>query len=143
MSTLYNPFFNLIFALFRRTHGGRRLWESKDDRKWGHDKFEEMNLQERHYDEVMVLDMCNLCDDYCFNCSQLFIYLFLYSNFSLSFSLSFAFLMHRHYYNFRVGEIPRVIIEAAVKVEVLIEVIQEGIGLKHLTIIIRARHLRV
>ncbi|KAM3747714.1 hypothetical protein ACB098_05G055700 [Castanea mollissima] len=35
----------------RRTHGGRRLWESKDDRKWGHDKFEEMNLQERHYDE--------------------------------------------------------------------------------------------
>ena len=74
---------------------------------------------------------------------HLFIYLFLYSNFSLSFSLSFTFLMHKHYYNFRVGEIPRVIIEAVVKVEVLIEVIQEGIGLKHLTIIIRARHLRV
>ncbi|KAH9714649.1 protein MLN51-like [Citrus sinensis] len=35
----------------RRTHCGRRLWESKDDRKWGHDKFEEMNLQERHYNE--------------------------------------------------------------------------------------------
>ncbi|XP_024030466.1 protein MLN51 homolog [Morus notabilis] len=35
----------------RRTHGGRRLWESKDDRKWGHDKFEEITLQERHYQE--------------------------------------------------------------------------------------------
>ncbi|XP_023548003.1 protein MLN51 homolog [Cucurbita pepo subsp. pepo] len=35
----------------RRTHGGRRLWESKDDMKWGHDKFEEMTLQERHRDE--------------------------------------------------------------------------------------------
>lgn len=35
----------------RRTHGGRKLWESKDDRKWGHDKFEEMTLQERRYDE--------------------------------------------------------------------------------------------
>lgn len=58
-------------------------------------------------------------------------------------SLSFAFLMHKHYYNFRVGEIPRVIIEAVVKVEVLNEGIQEGIGLKHLTIIIRTRHLRV
>ncbi|KAI4329279.1 hypothetical protein L6164_021562 [Bauhinia variegata] len=34
-----------------RTHGGRRLWESKDDRKWGHDKFEEMTLQEKHYEE--------------------------------------------------------------------------------------------
>ncbi|XP_043724488.1 protein MLN51 homolog [Telopea speciosissima] len=34
----------------RRTPGGRKLWESKDDRKWGHDKFEEMNLQEIHYE---------------------------------------------------------------------------------------------
>ncbi|KAE8700639.1 CASC3/Barentsz eIF4AIII binding, putative isoform 3 [Hibiscus syriacus] len=34
----------------RRTHGGRKLWESKYDRKWGHDKFEEMNLQEKHYE---------------------------------------------------------------------------------------------
>ncbi|XP_042521297.1 protein MLN51 homolog [Macadamia integrifolia] len=34
----------------RRTPGGRKLWESKDDRKWGHDKFEEMNLQETHYE---------------------------------------------------------------------------------------------
>ncbi|GAY51697.1 hypothetical protein CUMW_136210 [Citrus unshiu] len=40
-----------IAGRHRRTHGGRRLWESKDDRKWGHDKFEEMNLQERHYNE--------------------------------------------------------------------------------------------
>ncbi|KAH1114144.1 hypothetical protein J1N35_007522 [Gossypium stocksii] len=35
----------------RRTRGGRNLWESKDDRKWGHDKFEEMTLQEKHYEE--------------------------------------------------------------------------------------------
>ncbi|XP_048319178.2 protein MLN51 homolog [Ziziphus jujuba] len=35
----------------RRTHGGRKLWESKDDRKWGHDKFEEITFQERHYEE--------------------------------------------------------------------------------------------
>ncbi|GKV10139.1 hypothetical protein SLEP1_g21548 [Rubroshorea leprosula] len=35
----------------RRTHLGRKLWESKDDRKWGHDKFEEMTLREKHYDE--------------------------------------------------------------------------------------------
>ncbi|KAG6575555.1 Protein MLN51-like protein, partial [Cucurbita argyrosperma subsp. sororia] len=39
-------------ALEWRTHGGRRLWESKDDMKWGHDKFEEMSLQERHRDET-------------------------------------------------------------------------------------------
>ncbi|XP_031386488.1 protein MLN51 homolog isoform X1 [Punica granatum] len=35
----------------RRTFGGRKLWESKDERKWGHDKFEEMSMQERHYEE--------------------------------------------------------------------------------------------
>ncbi|KAK4267474.1 hypothetical protein QN277_024251 [Acacia crassicarpa] len=35
----------------RRIHGGRRLWESKDEKKWGHDKFEEMTLQERRYEE--------------------------------------------------------------------------------------------
>ncbi|KAI7986711.1 hypothetical protein LOK49_LG14G01853 [Camellia lanceoleosa] len=35
----------------RRTLGGRKLWESKDNRKWGHDKFEEMTLQDRHYEE--------------------------------------------------------------------------------------------
>ncbi|TYI26808.1 hypothetical protein ES332_A05G136800v1 [Gossypium tomentosum] len=35
----------------RRTHGARKLWESKDDRKWGHDKFEEMTLQEKHYED--------------------------------------------------------------------------------------------
>ncbi|KAL5729353.1 hypothetical protein ACHQM5_002322 [Ranunculus cassubicifolius] len=35
----------------RRTLGGRKLWESKDDRKWGHDKFEELSVQERQYDK--------------------------------------------------------------------------------------------
>eukprot|EP00262_Sarcandra_glabra_P000194 TRINITY_DN10285_c0_g1_i2.p1 TRINITY_DN10285_c0_g1~~TRINITY_DN10285_c0_g1_i2.p1 ORF type:complete len:654 (-),score=151.03 TRINITY_DN10285_c0_g1_i2:420-2381(-) len=35
----------------RRTPGARKLWESKDNRAWVHDRFEEMNLQEPHYDE--------------------------------------------------------------------------------------------
>ncbi|GFZ11811.1 CASC3/Barentsz eIF4AIII binding protein [Actinidia rufa] len=35
----------------RRTFGGRKLWETKDERKWGHDKFEEMTIQERHYEQ--------------------------------------------------------------------------------------------
>ncbi|KAM7254020.1 hypothetical protein ACFE04_031702 [Oxalis oulophora] len=35
----------------RRTQGGRSLWESKEDTKWGHDKFEEVNTHERKYDE--------------------------------------------------------------------------------------------
>ncbi|KAI3992424.1 hypothetical protein MKX01_022515, partial [Papaver californicum] len=34
-----------------RTPGGRKLWESKDDRKWGHDKFEELSLQEPKNDK--------------------------------------------------------------------------------------------
>ncbi|XP_010539501.1 PREDICTED: protein CASC3-like [Tarenaya hassleriana] len=34
----------------RRMRGGRRLWESKDDGKWGHDKFEEMNTRDKHYE---------------------------------------------------------------------------------------------
>lgn len=49
--------------LFRRTHGGRKLWESKDDRKWGHDKFEEMTSQERHYDEVNFTYMSYLHEE--------------------------------------------------------------------------------
>ncbi|XP_051147843.1 protein MLN51 homolog isoform X2 [Andrographis paniculata] len=35
----------------RRMPGGRKLWESKDDKKWGHDKFEEFTRQERHHEE--------------------------------------------------------------------------------------------
>lgn len=35
----------------RRTFAGRRLWESKDERKWGHDKFEELNTDNRNYEE--------------------------------------------------------------------------------------------
>ncbi|KAE8659510.1 CASC3/Barentsz eIF4AIII binding, putative isoform 3 [Hibiscus syriacus] len=41
----------MIKRLMMRTHGERKLWESKDDRKWGHDKFEEMNSQEKHYED--------------------------------------------------------------------------------------------
>ncbi|VFQ83848.1 unnamed protein product [Cuscuta campestris] len=33
----------------RRTFGGRKLWESRDDKKWGHDKFEELTTEDRHY----------------------------------------------------------------------------------------------
>ncbi|CAI0422626.1 unnamed protein product [Linum tenue] len=35
----------------RRTYGGQKLWESKDDKRWGHDKFEEMSSLERHHDQ--------------------------------------------------------------------------------------------
>lgn len=35
----------------RHTHVARKLWESKDERKWGHDKYEEITVQEGHYDE--------------------------------------------------------------------------------------------
>ncbi|XP_068653476.1 protein MLN51 homolog isoform X2 [Aristolochia californica] len=35
----------------RRTPGGRKLWESKEDRAWVHDRFEELSLQDAHYDE--------------------------------------------------------------------------------------------
>ncbi|XP_076889451.1 protein MLN51 homolog [Bidens hawaiensis] len=35
----------------RRTFGGRKLWELRDERKWGHDKFEEVTTQDRRYHE--------------------------------------------------------------------------------------------
>ncbi|XP_073040117.1 protein MLN51 homolog [Primulina eburnea] len=35
----------------RRMLAGRKLWESKDNRKWGHDMFEELTTPERHYEE--------------------------------------------------------------------------------------------
>ncbi|KAM7480425.1 hypothetical protein LguiA_028638 [Lonicera macranthoides] len=41
----------LIVGWGRRTLGGKKLWESKDNRKWGHDKFEEMATEESHYDD--------------------------------------------------------------------------------------------
>ncbi|PWA84774.1 hypothetical protein CTI12_AA156190 [Artemisia annua] len=34
-----------------RSLDGRRLWETRDERKWGHDKFEEMSMHERPYNE--------------------------------------------------------------------------------------------
>lgn len=55
-----NAIIIFISAFNRRTHGGRKLWESKDDRKWGHDKFEEITFQDRHYQEVIPFNMCNL-----------------------------------------------------------------------------------
>ncbi|XP_076916661.1 protein MLN51 homolog [Bidens hawaiensis] len=35
----------------RRTLGGRKLWELRDDSKWGHDKYEEMSMHERPHNE--------------------------------------------------------------------------------------------
>ncbi|KAL1203559.1 MLN51-like protein [Cardamine amara subsp. amara] len=35
----------------RRMRGGRKSWGSGEERKWGHDKFEEMNTREKHYDQ--------------------------------------------------------------------------------------------
>ncbi|XP_008776943.2 protein MLN51 homolog isoform X2 [Phoenix dactylifera] len=35
----------------RRMFGGRKLWDPKDDHAWVHDRFEEMNLKDTHYDE--------------------------------------------------------------------------------------------
>ncbi|KAF8106128.1 hypothetical protein N665_0147s0081 [Sinapis alba] len=36
----------------RRGRCGRRSWGSGDERKWGHDKYEEMNTQEKHHDKT-------------------------------------------------------------------------------------------
>ncbi|EEC71004.1 hypothetical protein OsI_02679 [Oryza sativa Indica Group] len=36
----------------RRMFGGRKLWDAKDDQAWVHDRFEEMNLHEEHYEVV-------------------------------------------------------------------------------------------
>ncbi|KAG2324571.1 hypothetical protein Bca4012_039073 [Brassica carinata] len=35
----------------RRMRGGRGLWPSRDERKWGHDKYDEMNTQENQFDK--------------------------------------------------------------------------------------------
>ncbi|BAD52900.1 glycine-rich protein-like [Oryza sativa Japonica Group] len=35
----------------RRMFGGRKLWDAKDDQAWVHDRFEEMNLHEEHYED--------------------------------------------------------------------------------------------
>lgn len=45
----------LVFCLCRRMRGGRRLWPSRDESKWGHDKYDEMNTQEKQYDVVISL----------------------------------------------------------------------------------------
>lgn len=43
---------DFLYIMIRRNLGARNLWESKDDRKWGHDKFEEMTTQETPFGEV-------------------------------------------------------------------------------------------
>lgn len=37
--------------------GGRRSWGSGEEGKWGHDKYEEMNTQEKRYDVEILLSM--------------------------------------------------------------------------------------
>ncbi|KAI5084554.1 hypothetical protein GOP47_0000723 [Adiantum capillus-veneris] len=34
---------------FRRSAGGRKLWEAKDEQRWVHDRFEELKLNEENY----------------------------------------------------------------------------------------------
>ncbi|XP_019091393.1 PREDICTED: uncharacterized protein LOC104740215 isoform X3 [Camelina sativa] len=46
-----NRFQDLSARGNRRTRGGRRPWESGEERKWGHDKFEEMNTRDKNYDQ--------------------------------------------------------------------------------------------
>ena len=56
--------FDLLHITVRRNLGGRNLWESRDDRKWGHDKFfEEITTQERRREEVdgVSVFILNLC----------------------------------------------------------------------------------
>ncbi|XP_010417763.1 PREDICTED: uncharacterized protein LOC104703447 isoform X2 [Camelina sativa] len=43
-------FQELDAASNRRMRGGRRLWQSRDESKWGHDKYEELNTQEKQFD---------------------------------------------------------------------------------------------
>ncbi|KAL6882023.1 hypothetical protein ACP4OV_011495 [Aristida adscensionis] len=35
----------------RRMFGARKLWDAKDDQAWVHDRFEEMNMQDDHYED--------------------------------------------------------------------------------------------
>lgn len=78
--------------------------------KWGHDKFEEMTLQERHRDEVMI------CLLFALNV-----------NMSLSLSLSYVLFSLHHIR----GELPRVTHEVGVKAEAWIMVMLEGTDLEH------------
>ncbi|KAG7652423.1 Btz domain [Arabidopsis thaliana x Arabidopsis arenosa] len=45
-----NRFQEIDTASNRRMRGARRLWQSRDERKWGHDKYEEMNTQQKQFD---------------------------------------------------------------------------------------------
>lgn len=65
--TTYSVTSGLVFDLFhiivRRALGGKNLWESKDDKTWGHDKFFEEITTQRNYEEVngvgiLVLYLC-------------------------------------------------------------------------------------
>lgn len=59
--------------------GGRRLWPSRDERKWGHDKYDEMNTQEKQYDVVISLSP---------------IHFFFVDIFPLAVSIHFSFLLY-------------------------------------------------
>lgn len=59
-------FFFLVFTWYgitesisypaRRSAGGRKLWEAKDEKPWVHDRFEELKLNDESYPgQVLVL----------------------------------------------------------------------------------------
>ena len=43
----------------RRSAGGRKLWEAKDEKPWLHDRFEELKLREDNYYGQVFLLLCN------------------------------------------------------------------------------------
>lgn len=79
------------------------MWESKDDRKWGHDKFEELTVHERSYREVNILHtLLTLVDVYMLVCA-------------LSFNLHFLLFMG--VIISRAGEVLGDVTEAVVGIE--------------------------
>lgn len=112
----------ILFFLMplRQIHGGRSLWEAKDNRKWGHDKYEEITLHEKHYEEVIIFKVL---------CGQAFLF------------VQLSFFWHSCL-KFR-GGLLRVIIAAEVKVEALItEDMFEETGQDIMTVAIKIRCLR-
>lgn len=81
--------FILNFVVLRRMLAGRDLWESKDNRKWGHDMFEELTTPERHYEEVdiFLMPLLNLSAHFLFH-SDLYILISLVEGIKGKFSRS-------------------------------------------------------
>ena len=65
LAFLFVSYMNEILVSFRRVVSGSKLWETKDEQKWGHDKFEEMMQQERQHQESNVFIEVLLHTDNC------------------------------------------------------------------------------